>query len=209
MDAAERRSLFEAIRATPPALTIDAWLSQVARATADSKPHDVVRMLATLYQLRQQNAPKPMPDFVAELRRAAEETGDEGLASRSKWEALQPDLIAMLSQDDTLGITSKALDVMTEVERMYLSARIVSDLRSLFGGSSVGPPVAAVVVHNLIVNYYQDSSPRSVTFGLDARDLEQLRAAVERAVEKDREIRALARKAGLNLLDTESVSDDG
>src|SRR5205085_649732 len=78
-----------------------------------------------------------------------------GKLSEEQRETLRKRLELLLGLDSTLGVTAKALDVMTEHERTFCTARILSDVRPVFSGGAEHAS-AAVIIHNLQLGFHRD-----------------------------------------------------
>ena len=110
--------------------------------------------------------------------------GPDGLKAR---------LLAFFSVD-SLSVTAKAANVMSQHKGPFVGARILTDLRPIFSGE---PPtaVAGVIVHNLEITTYTDGEPLSHFFALDTGDLRKLRSVLERAMRKEDSLKGIAEKS--------------
>lgn len=92
-----------------------------------------------------------------------------------------------LALDSAFGKSVKAYEVLTEAERLFTEARVLTDLRHVFSDDNVDSPLAAVVVHSLRITYgsraKRDSEDCFVE--MDMTDLRELRAAIDRAIAKE------------------------
>lgn len=198
LSAEQRRQLIARVRATKPDLQVTKWASSIAEHFGPDKKdiEQVVWMLTTLYLSRSPD--QTVESLVDDVRRAAERSGDDELA-RASWDDVKPDLAALLSEDDTLGVTAKALDVMMQVERNFMVARIMTDLRPVFGGDVT--PAAGVVIHQLVVTYIQDGEDHDVVFALDGNDIQALRAVLDRAARKEASLKTMLGRVQLPILE--------
>src|SRR5580658_8161279 len=55
----------------------------------------------------------------------------------------------------TLNTISKAITLQRDGERLYCNAKIVSDIRPVFGPNVKSQPVAAIVTHTLRLEYHE------------------------------------------------------
>lgn len=196
-----RRALVERVRSSPPALFIDDWAPKVAESfgVESKNVESIVLMLATLYTSQARFPEQSAEALASEVRDVAKESGDKDLADDSKWEELFPDLVALLSQDATLGVTAKAWDVLTSLEHNFQSARVITDLRPVFTVDL--KPAVGVIVHNLIVTYIKDGREFEIVFGLDGNDVQSLQKVLNRASLKEASIKTLAQTAKLTVLE--------
>jgi hypothetical protein len=95
-------------------------------------------------------------------------------------------LLTLLNAE-VFSLAAKVFDLATEDERTFCNARIVTDLRPVFGSEIEGGPKAMVVVHLLKLAYHQrGDSHENFYVSLDASDLKSLRQIIDRAELKAR-----------------------
>ena len=91
----------------------------------------------------------------------------------------------ILSLYDTLGARAKAYRVMPQHQHIFRRSEIYSDIRAIFMPDKPDiKPSAAVIVHSLKIDYYEDYEEKAFYFGLSENDLRQLMNTVERAIKK-------------------------
>lgn len=88
-------------------------------------------------------------------------------------------------------IAAKAFDILTDHEHVYVDARILTDLRPVFGHNIEHPPAAAVVVHNLKLKFLDGSQQKEFFLALDFEDVNSLIGILQRAQKKDGALRKL------------------
>ncbi|MDP7738996.1 hypothetical protein [Mycobacterium paragordonae] len=103
---------------------------------------------------------------------------------------------------------SKAIDVSRETDRVLNVSRILSDVRPVFGQDAAEDPLGALVVHTLRIDYYEQGEVKTDSFTLNAKDLEQLKDAIERAEEKERTLSRILKRAELAEFNLSGDSDD-
>jgi hypothetical protein len=119
----------------------------------------------------------------------------EGTASR----------VAELFRTPSVFAITKLLSLQREVDRVVLGLRIVTDVRPAFGGSAEqsddpGDMVGMVVTHTLRIDFAQDAETKSLFFGVDSEDLEELQTQVERAQQKADKVAKRISGADLHIL---------
>ena len=84
-----------------------------------------------------------------------------------------------------LRLSARAWDVVTEQERLFAEARILTDVRPVFTRDDEARPEAAVIVDTLRIEYYDVSGDLHVfQVAMDRGDLTSLAATVERGLRK-------------------------
>jgi hypothetical protein len=109
-------------------------------------------------------------------------------------------LARLLGIKASLRITSKALDVLTDADRIFYSAKILTDIRPVFDDE--GKEIeAAVIIHNLRIHFGQDDDHRDFFVALDTNDIKELRAVLDRANKKAESLQKLLSNAKISYLD--------
>jgi hypothetical protein len=117
-----------------------------------------------------------------------------------KIEKLRSRLALLLGFDKSLGVTLKALDVMTEHERIFCRARILSDIRPVFAEELESAP-AAMIIHNLQIGFHEYGRHHEYYFALDTDDIQKLKKIIERAEKKTIALQALLKKSNVRYLE--------
>jgi len=191
-----KRSLKQILTASPPTLGIGKLIEKVAleadRPKEEVRP--IIMLLLSLYSARIERG-ATFEDFCRELFDALSHDRNREEWFTSEAEArLRPDLEVLLSLDDTLGVTARAAAIMVEHEHVWQSARILTDLRPVFGAIPTEPPKAIVVIHNLRIAYREGESTKEFFVALDSNDLRVLRAVLERAENKESSLESFISK---------------
>lgn len=201
----EIASLKEALRKARPALSLAEFSKKVSSETGLSpqKSSTLIASLGSLYSAKaEQNLTSEA--FSEDLFEALKEIDKEDLhPSPDRIPAIRKHIEEILSFDDSLGVTSKALRVMLEHEHVWHSARVLTDLRPVFGADPKQAPAAAVIIHNLKIAYQAGREIREFFVALDNQDLRKLQEVLERAVKKEASLSSVAEKAGLPWLRVE------
>jgi hypothetical protein len=92
---------------------------------------------------------------------------------------------------DVFALVTKVDELRAENERVFCHARIVTDLRPVFGKELEHGPIAMLVEHNLKIAFHEAGrkGDHQVFFSLDAKDLQELRRIIDRAEIKARTLR--------------------
>jgi hypothetical protein len=92
--------------------------------------------------------------------------------------------LTQLANIESLLLIAKAHNVLTAHSHAYYSARILSDIRPVYGDNVAESPKAAVIVHMLHLVSYQNKARREFVVALDTKDIEDLITILERAKAK-------------------------
>lgn len=117
------------------------------------------------------------------------------------WKRFKKTVLGLLELDGALAVASKALNVVTEQDRVYCDARVLTDLRSVFKEDPKAQPSAMAIIHTLRINYHQRGEPlRAIFLALDDRDIAKLKDVLVRAEEKSRTLRSVAQSAQIPII---------
>ena len=185
---ASRAKIVEALRQAKPTLR-PGELAKSVSEHAEVDPDKLARYFAVL---------GAMLSTQAHLNLTLDKTLDavrESLVTDEPGTAFTSDVLnrfktfasACLGLDSALGILAKANDVLMDNERLFSSARILTDIRPIFPSDKVANPLGGVIVHNLRISYVARSRHQetAVYFVLDAEDLRTLKETIERALAKE------------------------
>lgn len=95
-----------------------------------------------------------------------------------------------------MTLSAKAFDVQHEYEKLFASARILSDLRPVFDQTG-NEPIGTIAVHNLKLTYFEGGEYKHIFIALDKSDLAVLRKALDRAESKSAGMERSAKKLGI------------
>ncbi len=187
-------------------------LSDLAREISGhlDSPRDIsegiVNVLGSLYLTREsQNA--PVEAFVDQevhnaLKRADIFSGKNGEA---QWVKLRDFLIVALALDNTVGTAAKAGHVLTQHERIFVAATILTDVRPIFHVDVSEKPQSAVIVHMLrIVQRDYFGNQEDKYFALDSNDIRNIRMLIDRAMKKEETLKNLMNDSGVTVLTPKS-----
>lgn len=190
----EFNTLVNALAHLPPSLSIRRLLANAVSKLSPAKAEETNPILNTvfaIYQLKQ-----PGRDAALELARgivnAALASKEAALFAGGIGDTLKDRLVKLLSMDATIGMASKAIDVVSEQERSFVDARILSDMRPIFGDTL--DIEASVIVHHLKIEYHENDDHKEFYVAVDDLDLEILKEAVERAQKKSASLKAMLKK---------------
>jgi hypothetical protein len=116
--------------------------------------------------------------------------------------------LATLLNLECLSLAARAYDIVTEYERVFHDARILTDLRPVFGSDTSDGPKAALLISTLKIDFHPpDGSLDSHFFALDHADLLRLRATVDRALSKHQSLREMVKQIDLPYWEYKEARD--
>ncbi|MBI3896514.1 MAG: hypothetical protein HY313_11350 [Acidobacteria bacterium] len=162
----------------------------------------IVSVLASLYRTWD-GQHTPIETFVDQEVYAALKKAEvfSGKNVEAQWAKLRKFLIAALSLESTVGTAAKAGYVHTQHERIFVKARILTDLRPIFHQNVSEKPEAAVIVHMLRITQRDTLGNKTEKyFALDSNDIMAMRELIERALRKEETLKSLMKDAGVTIL---------
>ena len=193
------------LRAASDELGGDEFVQQVVNGTPSIDADDVKKILEAVRQIAsakevleiQQDVflsdiAKGMGD-IEEHELRLDETGQHRLRER----------LAALTESPAVEIHAKAQSLRQDRENTYCTARIVTDLRPIFGSDVRQSPKAVLVAHMLRITYHHGSRGklRDMFLTLRTEDLDKLGELIERARSKAESLHAFTAAADLREID--------
>jgi len=210
MADAEFNALREAIKSSAPSISISDFSERVANVLAEES-EEVSGLIAMLLGASAafERSGSELADFVAEVCALAEKSDSEALAAIGNWQTARERLTSLLSLHDTLGLTAKALSVISETERLYCNARIISDLRPIFRIDSSTQVSASVVLHSLRIAFHGRPGEGVSNFFVTMvnEDLILLKAVIDRALQKNETLRTISDRGGVKSIEFKAGGD--
>jgi hypothetical protein len=186
-----------ALKAAPPVSNAQEMAERIAKqvpAIPMERLTSALDTLYTLYYIRELSGVDPAT-FLEDLMDGIRISTDPRLVRKDL--AKLRTLLDKLLSIDTLNTVSKAARLQRDGERLYCTAKILSDIRPLFGSDPTARPLGAVLTHTIKLGYHEGKEHNEFHVVLDSDDLEALADVVERARLKDKTLRNLLRETKL------------
>jgi len=199
------QKLSSAAKETPPALSPSVFSKKIA-VTVPTIPAEtvegIIEILCGLSYLLDYRRVS-IPEIMAGIVDSAKEEQPEGFTQlHSNLQTLEIRIKHLITLEQTLGITGKALGVMLEHDHIFGYARILSDVRPVFT-SSVDSAAGSFIIHNLCIHYRQDGQHKEFFAAMDNADLKTLKEAIDRAEKKTSILKDTLKSVGIPYLDAE------
>lgn len=203
---AEAEGLLEALRGAEPALTLEGVVAQVLNRinTPVRNLRGIIAVLTSLLITRDRNDLSTEQVIDEALDAAESERLGPFAQGQPNRDALRQRLIALLSLEKPLLVTSRAIDVMSSHKNVFESARVLTDIRYVFSSPVSVEPVAGLIIHNLEINTVTDGQPVSYYAALDNADLRKLQQVIERAIQKERALQDVILRSGYSYISAET-----
>ena len=179
----------------------DELLQHVVSGTPSIEGDDVRRILRTVRQVASaKEVLEVQPDvFLNDIAEGMGEIEEQELRlDRTKQRRLL-ERLSVLTISPAVEIHAKARSLQQDRENTFCRARIVTDLRPIFGPDVRQSPKAVLVAHMLRISYHHGSQAalRDLFISLRTEDLDQLSELIERARLKAESLHAFTAAADL------------
>jgi len=176
------------LKAVTPTLQVESLANSLSSQFGfdAGRMRQLMSMLLSMYSARLEHETSAA-EFTEAIFRWARACEKPELASPS--DRARAVLADILSLDQSLGLIAKALSVMSEHERMFMSGRIVTDIRPIFRPDLAEQPGAAIIVHELRVAFNEAGESREFFVAMDSKDVKALQAVLQRALQKEENLR--------------------
>lgn len=164
----------------------------------------VMETLLSLYALRDDMG-LSIPDFAEVISDTIEESDNEGLRFADDMERgrFDTNLVKLLGAE-SLDIAARATDLQYEHERtIHGIARVLTDMRPVFGINPEDPPRGAVIAHTLKISYHEGRDIKEFFVALDTDQLDELIGVLVRAGLKAESLKRFLGKTEVPYIDAE------
>ena len=193
--------LISALEGIGPTLFPHELSDQVISKLKGISSEDVSEIIATIMSLSSHRVhDDSTPEELAEQVAQAASEGGIAITSDKERDSFKKKLIRFFELS-TLYVSSKALGILQSNENLFCTARILTDVRPVFGSDAKVAPVAAVVVHMLDLSYHKDGELKHLYIAMDSLDIDILKETLDRAEAKAKTLKPLIKKAGVAFLD--------
>lgn len=199
-----RKSFGQALRKAPfaihsQALAINIEKSLKTKGIKIKNVHGLVSALTNLFSVREV-VNVSSSELINDVFDSIAKNSTNLKLDPKEIDKVKEELVRLLSYKKPLEISSKANEVLQQHQHVFRSARILTDVRPIFGESDNPKPLATVLVHTLKITYSSGDSISEFFVALDSRDLDYLGGLVTRAKNKETALIPLINKTGMKYL---------
>lgn len=199
------QSLLEATKRAPKTFTtvqeFEAWVAPEVTALSTGDLRRLIDAVASMRRLLSKynvSVPKLVSDITEAAR--ASISNFEGPSGTDFAERLGS--LLSIESFDIIGL--KARELQGEAERTFCDARVITDVRPIYGETVEEVPTALLVVHTLKLVFHDISGHREFYLALDEEDISSLKKSLDRAEEKARSLKTLLAKKDLRTIELSS-----
>ncbi len=165
----------------------------------------LIEALLALYIIKANNkksASELVGEVAANLACDLELKSDED--NRDKNETLNrfKERLLKLMSVPSLELCAKATGLQGEYDQIFVAARILTDIRPIFGNDIKDQPTNALIVHNLKIEFLDSGVLKEIFFALDGKDLIELTEEASRAGTKEETLSKLLSGIKVQMIST-------
>jgi hypothetical protein len=205
LDDAKFSEIFGALQSAPQAprdhKELSAWIMPEIKTIQVKELTRLLDTLASLYRLRARYS--VTPEKLAEDVYAASVDDAQFKEKNTQAEVFKDRLAKFLSLDSLNLVFSKAKELQLEAEHILCEARILTDLRPVFGSNVADSPTAMIIVHTLKLGYHDSNTAqhKEMFIALDNDDIAKLKETLIRAEGKTGTLKSKLDAAGIRSVD--------
>lgn len=203
--ARELVSALEEIQPVRRRASLYARVASEAKNIERPELDEILDMLISLFDLRDDMSIST-PEFVRTISNVMDGSGVEDLAfteegSRDFFEAT----LTQLLEIESFEVAAKALSLVYEQDHLvHGNFRVLTDMRPIFSSQPTGPSArGAMVTYTLKFEYHDGSEIRELFVALNARQVDQLAEATERAKMKAEELKRFLQGSDIHYVESE------
>lgn len=160
------------------------------------KTNNLVDTIGSLYELRS-SLNISTEEFVDEIVDVINSVNDESLKlSDENVEEFKKRLNSLLNIN-SLSIRTKAANLIVDHQIIFRDAKLISDIRPIFGNDVEEKPIATVLVHTLKIEYIENNELKDFHIALDDKDVAKLITLLKRTQIKTESIKEFIKKTDL------------
>jgi len=145
---------------------------------------------------------KTSEQFIAAFSQALSESPSEELRSAAESPERVTSRLVQLFGVGSISLAAKASSIMFDYDHVFYKARVLTDVRPVFGDSAEEAK-AVMIIHNLRIHYHQAEQHKDFFVALDAKDVQKLIDALERAKTKAETLKTMLAAANVPYIEPE------
>jgi hypothetical protein len=189
--------LISATKSSKPILSPQKMASRISPLIPSIPTEDLGQLLVALYSLSATRVFHKVP-----IHRFLDDVCESVHAKKTDLDAtVLKSRLEKLLQADSIVLASKASAIQREHPNVLMSARILTDMRPVFGD---GPDSleGGIIIHNLKLTSIHSNEAQELFLALDDDDLIMLQKVIARAEAKSKTLRSFIEKSGLPSMET-------
>jgi len=187
------QELLTALADTPPMFEARALSGELAPRISSIPEADLDEIVETLISLYRAQAyldlsTSELAEYVCE---AMSQSENQDLKLDGEECDIFQERLTKLFAIESLTYPAKVSEVVSDHDRFFVRARVLTDVRGIFGPDPEDLPKGAAIVHVLNIAYQQGRRGEKFYVAMDSQDIESLISALQRALAKEKGLKKL------------------
>ena len=199
LTASDFKQILGVLGSAQPALSIEHLAAEVSKALPKTLKDagEIIHVLGSMNHVRLR-AGRTIEQFVRGISASVEAPAK--LAPPLDRAKFFERVSALLSAEALL-VSTRAHDLQHNYDRVFVSARVASDIRSVFDqdGNEIQ---GSMIVHNMHLTYFQEGELKGFFLAMDNTDIAKLRKVLDRADAKTTVLQGLIERAGTQYFES-------
>jgi|SRR5918911_45064 hypothetical protein len=162
----------------------------------------IVDALFSLY-INRSNSDKSTTEYIGEFLEAARKSNSEELKQIGESREKISGRLSQIFNVSSLLLAAKARSVMLEYDNIFYKARVLTDVRPVFG-EDAAETRAWMIIHNLRIHYHEGEDHKDFFVALDVKDIQKLIDSLERAKVKAETLKSVLAATNTPYIEPES-----
>lgn len=197
LSLSDKNILFNKIAALEediPTKKVPEYLSQYL-TLEEEEIREIIDMFLSLFQAKEGSS-ESLDEFISDLEAALNRLEEKELEAPTTFK----DDLKRLFSLNLFYSRVKGSYLSSEREKLLIDSRILTDIRPIFTDDASCILNGMIVVHNLKLEYKHGIDNKEAFFALDLEDLERLKSQIERALLKEKNLKASLQKADFKII---------
>jgi hypothetical protein len=187
------QELVDALAKSSPIFDPEALIRHLAssvKTIQEGDLNDVIKAVISLF-MAQSYLDLSTTDLVKSLCETMTKSNREHLKLNGEECGIFQERLSTLFAIEALTYPAKTSDVTSDHDRIFVRARVVSDIRTIFGPDTEELPKGAAIIHMLSIAYQQNGRTEKFYVAMDAQDIRSFISVLQRALSKEGNLKKL------------------
>ncbi|MHB8383656.1 MAG: hypothetical protein ACYDC3_15115, partial [Candidatus Binataceae bacterium] len=161
------------------------------------QPNKLLKVLISLSVTRAHFDP-PINEYVEDVLEAIDESDPKILSGKKRFQARQ--LLRRFLSYEPLSLAAKSSHLLHEQANLLAHSRILTDARPVYEHDPDKKPSAVLINHTLQLSYVQEMEHKEFFVALNAKDIANLKKALDRALAKADSLAAVFKSNNVRIV---------
>jgi hypothetical protein len=197
------RELVDALTNSPPVFDGALLIRHLASSVKMVKEKDLNDLMEAVISLRmaQSDLDLSTADLVKSLCETMKKSDKEHLKLNDEECDTFHSRLSTLFAIESVTYPVKTSEIISDHDHIFVRARVVSDIRTVFGPDTEQLPKGAAIIHMLNIEYQQGARTEKIYMAMDAQDIRSFILTLQRALSKEANLKRLLDVAKITYIE--------